>query len=80
MEVLVRETLTWEKINITNQKAFSRIVLDNGIQVIVDNVIAVKGKLNTSKYGYCSQCYKIMTEKQFEKHKHVLIDINKCLG
>lgn len=76
IEVLNRKTLTWEPLPLKDRNYSFGARLSNGLTATPLTVLAVRGKERYSGYGYCSNCYKIMTKKEFEKHNHVYAGTN----
>ena len=81
MEALLRDTLEWVKVNPKDQFNGNklRVFGDNfSYEATPEKILAVKGNLFTKKYGYCSNCGKVMTKKEFEKHISTKIKTNEC--
>ena len=72
MEALRRKTLQWEKIDLKGKTIYNCLSWNDTQDLITfRNCLAVRGKINFGKLGFCSSCGKIMTHKQFVKHKNV---------
>ena len=80
MEVLRRDTLEWEKIKLKGKKSYDFMKLSDGVPINFMNVLAIKGKLNLKGLGYCSSCNRIMTQKEYDKHRIKHASIDACKG
>ena len=78
VEALRRDTLQWEKITLKGKDMYHAYSYDDGTSISHTNTLALRGKFNTKNLGCCSNCGKIMTQKEFEKHKIKKMNPKKC--
>ena len=75
MRVLRRDTLEWENVKIKGKK-INYYLNDYDFR----NILAFEGKISTKGLGYCSDCQKIMTKKEYEKHLDYHVSGSRCIG
>lgn len=80
MRVLRRDTLEWEEIEVKGKNEREFWKFNNGTKIDFMNALAVEGTPNFKGLGVCSDCGKIMTKRQFEKHIKKTASIENCTG
>lgn len=78
LEALRRDTLKWEKITLRGKHISGIYSYNDGDEINYANTLALKGEINITGLGYCSDCRRIFNKKDYEKHLSPTASPKRC--